>query len=117
MEGTGHVLHARMRIGDAAFMLNDEFPEQGALGPDPERRSAVALHLYVDDVDGLFARATGAGAQPAFPPADMSWDDRYAMIVDPFGHSWSIAKHVEDVSEAEMAERASRAFAQGACDE
>lgn len=117
MEGSDHVLHARMQVGDSVFMLNDEFPEQGALGPHPQRRSPVAVHLYVDDVDALFAQATGAGGVPAFPPQDMFWGDRYAMVVDPFGHSWSIANKVEDVSEAEMAKRAREAFAQGACEE
>ena len=66
MEGSDHVLHARMQVGDSVFMLNDEFPEQGALGPHPQRRSPVAVHLYVDDVDALFAQATGAGGVPAF---------------------------------------------------
>jgi uncharacterized glyoxalase superfamily protein PhnB len=113
MAGTEHVLHASMRIGDSFFMLNEEFPDFGALGPDPERPSAVKINLYVDDVDALFEQATKAGAKPTMPPADMFWGDRYATVVDPFGHAWAIAKHIEDVSDEEITERAKQAFAQG----
>jgi uncharacterized glyoxalase superfamily protein PhnB len=117
MEGSDHVMHATMKIGDSMLMLNDEWPDQGALGPDPKRRSAVTLSLYVDDVDRLFERATKAGAQTVMPPADMFWGDRYAMLADPFGHSWAIATHKEDVSEKDLAQRAKQAFAQEGCGE
>ena len=108
-------MHASLRIGDSLVMLADEFPEQGALGPDPERPSPVTIHLFVEDVDARFERATRAGAQVVMPPGDMFWGDRYAVVRDPFGHTWSIATHVEDLSPAEMEARAAAAFGGGAC--
>jgi PhnB protein len=117
MEGGDQVMHALMRIGDSMLMLNDEWPDQGALGPDPSRRSAVALSLYVDNADRWFERATKAGAKAMMPPADMFWGDRYSMVTDPFGHLWAIATHKEDVSPAQMTERAKQAFSKGCSEE
>jgi len=106
----GGILHASMRIGDSMLMMNEEYPDQGVLGPDPARRSPVVLHLYVEDVDGWHERATQAGCESLFPPTDMFWGDRYAMVKDPYGHVWSIAKHVEDVSPEDMRKRMAEAF-------
>jgi PhnB protein len=72
--------------------------------------SPVTIHLYVEDADAVFERATKAGAQVKMPLADQFWGDRYGVVVDPFGHNWSIASHVEDLSPQEMAERQSAAF-------
>ena len=67
--------------------------------------------LYVDNVDGVFKQAVSAGAKAEQPPSDMFWGDRYGKLTDPFGHVWSIATHVEDVSPEDMAERAKEAMA------
>ncbi len=104
-EMQGKLMHAAIRIGDSMLMLADEFPEQGCIGPDPERPSPVTVHLFVDDVDALFKRATDAGAQVVMPLADMFWGDRYAIVRDPFGHSWSIATRIENVPHDEMQRR------------
>ena len=106
----GAILHATLRIGDSRLMLNEEYPDQGVLGPDPSRRSPVVLHLYVEDVDGWFGRATGAGCEALFAPTDMFWGDRYAMVKDPYGHVWSMGKHIEDVSPEDVQRRMLEAF-------
>lgn len=98
----GLLMHAMIRVGDSPIMLVDEFPDQGMLGPKALKGSPVTLHLYVEDTDAFVARATKAGATVIMPPADMFWGDRYARLVDPFGHQWSIGTHVRDVSPEEM---------------
>ena len=107
----GAVVHAALRIGDSMLMLAEEFPDYGSLAPDPERRSPVTVHLFVEDIDALFEQATQAGATVVMPIDNMFWGDRYAILRDPFGHSWSIATHVEDVSPEDMETRAAAAFA------
>lgn len=98
----GKLMHASIRIGDSAVMLVDEMPEWGSLGPKALKGSPVVIHLYVDDVDAFTARAVAAGAKVTMPVADMFWGDRYGQIEDPFGHRWSVATHVRDVSPADM---------------
>jgi uncharacterized glyoxalase superfamily protein PhnB len=66
------------------------------------------LHLYVEDVDATYAQAVKAGATAKMPPADMFWGDRYGQIVDPFGHSWSIATHKRDMTIEQMQEEMMR---------
>jgi uncharacterized glyoxalase superfamily protein PhnB len=95
--------HAELKIGDSRLFLADEFPEHGIVGPAAS--SPVTLHLYVTDADAAFARALEAGAKVSMPLADMFWGDRYGKIVDPFGHHWSIAEHLEDPTPAQMQER------------
>lgn len=114
-EMNGMFLHGTLRIGDSMFMLADENPDHGAFAPDPQRPSPVTMHLYVKDVDALFARATKAGAEAVMPPADMFWGDRYAVVRDPYGHSWSIATHVADPTPEEMEKLAAEAFGAGGC--
>jgi PhnB protein len=101
----GRVGHAEIQIGDSRIMLADEFPERGFLGPRGGERSPVMLHIYIADVDAVFARALAAGAKAVRPIADQFYGDRGGMLEDPFGHSWYIATHVEDVSEDEMERR------------
>lgn len=101
----GSVWHAEIQIGDSVVMLNDEFPEQGAHGPQALGGSPVGMWVYVEDVDQAFERAVDAGAEVSMPPADMFWGDRMGALVDPFGHKWTLATHVEDVSPEEMKER------------
>ena len=98
----GKIMHAMMRIGDSAFMLADEFPDWGSLGPNALKGTPVTLHLYVKDVDAAFARAVDAGAVVKMPLADMFWGDRYGIVTDPCGHHWSLATHIKDVSPEEM---------------
>jgi PhnB protein len=102
----GKLMHAMLRIGDSAIMLNDEFPEMGAVGPQPGRGSPVTIHLSVPDADASFARAVEAGATVKMPLADMFWGDRYGLLEDPFGHSWSVATHLRDMSPEEIREAA-----------
>ena len=99
----GRLLHAMLRIGDSALMLTDEYPEQGALGPQTLKGSPVTIHLYVADADATFNRAVAAGARVTMPVSDMFWGDRYGVLEDPFGHRWSVATHMRDVSPEEMA--------------
>jgi PhnB protein len=100
----GKLMHASIRIGDSAVMLVDESPEWGMLGPKARNGSSVYIHLYVDDVDAFAARAVAAGATLTMPVTDMFWGDRYGQLDDPFGHRWSVATHVRDVTQGEMQE-------------
>ena len=106
----GKLIHAAIRIGDSAVMLVDEMPECGALGPKARGGSSVTIHLQVEDVDAVVARAVAAGAKITMPVDDMFWGDRYGQIEDPFGHSWSVATHVRDVSPEELQEVARKMF-------
>jgi PhnB protein len=103
----GRLMHAAVKIGDSHVMLVDEMPEWGALGPKALKGSPVTIHLYVDDVDAVVARAVKAGAKVTMPVADQFWGDRYGKLEDPFGHHWSVATHVRDVS-MEEAQKAMR---------
>jgi PhnB protein len=98
----GRLMHAAVRIGDSTVMLVDEMPEWGALGPKSLKGSPVTIHLNVDDVDAFVARAVKAGAKVTMPVEDQFWGDRYGKLEDPFGHHWSVATHVRDVSADEM---------------
>lgn len=98
----GKLMHGSMRIGDSILMLADEYPEWGSLGPKALKGSPVTIHLSVDDADASFKRAVDAGATVKMPLADAFWGDRYGIVVDPFGHYWSIATHIRDVSQEEM---------------
>jgi len=98
----GKLMHAMVRIGDSAVMLVDENPEWKALGPKAIGGTPVTLHLYVEDADAVFARAVAAGAEAKMPVSEMFWGDRYGVLTDPFGHSWSVATHVRDATPEEM---------------
>lgn len=98
----GRLMHAMVRIGDSAVMLVDENRDWGALGPKTLKGTPVTLHLYVDDVDAFVARAVSVGATVVMPINDMFWGDRYGVIEDPFGHRWSVATHMRDVTPEEI---------------
>jgi uncharacterized glyoxalase superfamily protein PhnB len=100
----GKLMHACVEVCGSSVMLVDEMPEWGALSPKSLKGTPVTIHLYVDDVDQFVKRAVKAGATVKMPVADMFWGDRYGVIVDPFGHNWSIATHQRDVTEKEMRE-------------
>jgi uncharacterized glyoxalase superfamily protein PhnB len=113
-DGQMQVGHAELQIGDSRLFLADEFPQYGSVGPSGG--SPVTIHLYVTDADAAFARAVQAGATAAMPLADMFWGDRYGKLVDPFGHHWSIAEHLEDLTPKQMEERMAAAMSQKACE-
>jgi PhnB protein len=102
----GRLMHAEIQVGDARVMLSDEFPEFGSRGPQTLGGSHGGLMLYVRDCDAWFARAVAAGATPLMPVADQFWGDRYGKVQDPFGHTWAIATHKEDLSPKQLAKRA-----------
>ena len=99
------IMHAELLLGDSRFFVVDEFDGSmkaaSTLGGTP-----ITLHLYVRDVDALFDRAVGAGAKVVLPVADQFWGDRYGILDDPFGHRWSIASRIEDLSPKHLQERA-----------
>jgi PhnB protein len=98
----GKLMHAAVRIGDSTVMLVDEMPEYGSLGPKALKGTPVVVHLYVEDADAFAKRAAEAGAKITMPVTEMFWGDRYGQLEDPFGHRWSVATHVRDVSPEEM---------------
>lgn len=102
----GRIMNASIRIGDSMLMLVDEMPEWGALGPKTRGGTSVTIHLQVQDADSLFDRAVKAGATVKLQITDMFWGDRYGMVIDPYGHEWSIASHVRDVPREELEEAA-----------
>jgi len=102
----GKLMHACIKIGDSLIMLNDEFPEMGALGPKSRQGTSVTIHLFVAEVDAAFARAVKAGAAVKMPLQDMFWGDRYGLLEDPFGHSWSLATHQRDLTAKHIQEAA-----------
>ena len=101
----GRVMHAEVKIGNSILMLSDENPERGYLSPVTIGGSGASVMLYTDDVDATFKKAVDAGGKAEMPPTDMFWGDRMGNIKDPFGHSWAIATHKEDVSPEEMGRR------------
>ena len=106
----GKLMHGLIKIGDSALMLVDEYPQWDSLGPKPRNGTSVTLHLYVEDADAQFKQAIDAGCSVRMPLTDMFWGDRYGVLQDPFGHLWSIATHVRDVSPEEI-----RAAAEKGC--
>jgi PhnB protein len=102
----GKVGHAELQIGSGLVMLADEFPDMGQRSPKALGGSPVTVSLYVEDVDAVFARALEAGATEVRAVTDQFYGDRAGQFSDPWGHLWSVATHVEDVSPEEMARRA-----------
>lgn len=101
----GKIMHAELRIGHSVVMLADEFPEMGAKGPAAYGGSPVMLHLYVADVDATIAGAVAAGGNQTRPVQDQFYGDRTGMFVDPFGYTWYVATHKEDLTPEEMKRR------------
>jgi PhnB protein len=103
MPGPGdRVGHAELTIGDSMIMLADEFPDMGVRSPKSIGGSPVTIHVYVEDVDATIALAVNAGAAITRPVEDKFYGDRGGEFLDPYGHRWSIASHVEDLSSEEM---------------
>ena len=107
----GKIAHAELMIGDSVVMLSDPFPQASVKPPSQIGGTTAGLFMYVEDVDAAYRRAIDAGATETMPPADMFWGDRFGTVADPFGHSWQIATHVEDLTPEEMAQRGQEAMA------
>jgi uncharacterized glyoxalase superfamily protein PhnB len=97
------IMHACLRIGRSFLFLVDDFPDFcGGKSSTALKGTPVSLHHYIADCDAAIERAVNAGATVAMPPADMFWGDRYGVVIDPFGHKWSFATHLKDLSPVEM---------------
>jgi PhnB protein len=107
----GKIAHAEIKIGDSRVMLNDEMPPMDPSQPGVYKSPKAAglatggLFLYLKNVDQAFDRAVKAGCTVRLAPTDMFWGDRFGEVIDPFGHTWAMATHVEDVSPAQMRKR------------
>ncbi len=106
MEHAGKVGHAELYIGDSLMMLSDEYPDMGVLGPNRIGGTPVTLSVYVADVDATFAAALEAGATEVRPVEDQFYGDRSGQFLDPWGHRWNVATHIEDVDDDELDRRA-----------
>jgi PhnB protein len=107
------IAHAEIEIGDSLLMVSDPFPEAGVSPPAALGGTTVGMYLYVEDVDAFVARAVDAGATLTVPVEDMFWGDRFGQVTDPYGHTWQVSTHIEDVPAEEMAQRAAQAMAGG----
>lgn len=99
--------HAEIKIGDSHVMLADEFPERDIRGPQARGGTSTSLMIYVDDVDRTFKQALDAGARTDgdMEVKDQFYGDRSGSLIDPFGHKWTVATHIEDVAPDEMQRR------------
>jgi len=100
------VRHAQLRIGDSLVLLSDEFPELDMQGPRAFGGTPVSLLVFVADVDDVFERAIKAGCRSIWSVRDQFYGDRSGKFEDPFGHRWSVASHIEDLSLQEIEKRA-----------
>ena len=107
----GAVMHAELQVGTSRLMLAEENPQMGTKSPKTVGGSPVSVFIYTENVDALVKQAAAAGATVTMPAADQFWGDRMGAFEDPFGHQWSVATHIEDVPEEEMANRMKAAFA------
>jgi PhnB protein len=107
----GKIGHAELKIGDSHVMLSDPFPQSTTTPPKELGGTSGTIFMYVDDVDAVVQKAVDAGATVTMEVEDQFWGDRFGSITDPFGHSWSIATHVEDLTSEEIEERGKAAMA------
>ncbi|MCJ0873042.1 VOC family protein [Streptomyces sp. AP-93] len=105
----GKIGHAELELGSSVIMLADEYPDIGFRSPKSVGGTPVTLHVYVEDVDAVFAKALARGATELRPIRDEFYGDRTGQFEDPFGHRWSIATHIEDVPPDEMEKRSGEA--------
>ena len=107
----GSIGHAELEIGDSKLMLSDPFPQSSVRPPGEVGGTTASVFMYVEDVDAVFKKAVDAGATVTMEVADQFWGDRFGTVSDPFGHVWSIATHVEDLTPEQIAERGQAAMA------
>jgi PhnB protein len=107
----GRIGHAELKIGDSHVMLSDPFPQSSTTPPTELGGTSGSIFMYVEDVDAVVQKAVAAGATVTMEVEDQFWGDRFGSITDPFGHAWSIATHVEDLSPEEIEERGKAAMA------
>jgi PhnB protein len=108
----GKIMHAEFKIGDSIIFIADENPQMGNVkSPQTLGGCTCVLNVYVPNVDELFKQAISAGGKESMPVADQFWGDRYGSFVDPFGYSWGVATHKEDLKPQEVEERAQEFFA------
>ena len=107
----GKIIHAEIKIGDSIVFLSDEIPGMGGKSPQSAGAYTGGIYLYVPNVDETFKKAVDAGGKPNGGVNDMFWGDRLGHFVDPFGHSWTVATHVADLTEREMEEGAQAFYA------
>ena len=107
----GKIGHAELEIGDSRFMISDPFPQASTKPPTEVGATTAGLFVYSEDVDAAVAKAVDAGATVTMEVDDMFWGDRFGTVTDPYGHVWSIATHIEDLTPEEIAERGQAAMA------
>jgi uncharacterized glyoxalase superfamily protein PhnB len=98
----GKVMNAQLKFGNSMLMLNDEFPDWGAVGPKKMGGTSITLHMYVPDVDAVFKSAVDAGCEVKMPLENQFWGDRYGVVVDPFGYKWGLATRVSQPTQADI---------------
>jgi PhnB protein len=108
----GMIAHAELEIGDSKVMLADPFPQASTRPPKELGGTSVGVFVYVANVDEVFQQAVDAGATATMEPDDQFWGDRFGSVTDPFGHSWQISTHVEDVPPEEMEKRSNEWMSQ-----
>jgi PhnB protein len=107
----GRIGHAELKIGDSHIMLSDPFPQSSTKPPTELGGTSASIFMYVEDVDAVVEKAVDQGATVTMEVEDQFWGDRFGSITDPFGHNWSIATHVEDLTPEEIEERGKAAMA------
>jgi PhnB protein len=108
----GSIAHAELDIGDSKVMLSDPFPQSSVRPPKELGGTSASVFMYVEDADSVVKQAVDAGATVNMEVQEMFWGDRFGTVSDPFGHTWSVATHVEDLSPEEIAERGKAAMAE-----
>jgi PhnB protein len=108
----GKIAHAELQLGDSKLMLSDPFPQSNVRPPSERGGTTASIFMYVDDVDRAFEQGKRAGATVVTELENMFWGDRFGTLSDPFGHVWSLAQHVEDLTPEEIAERGKTAMAE-----
>src|SRR5919201_6075249 len=112
MEAPGGLIgHAEIELGDSLIMLSDPFPQSTVRPPAEVGATTASVFMYVEDVDAVFKQAVDAGATITMELEDMFWGDRFGTVTDPFGHVWTIATHIEDLTPEEIEERGKAAMA------
>jgi len=106
------IMHATIQIGDSIVMMGDENLGQGCKSAETSGSSPISLFIYVPNADATFKQAVAAGGTAVMPVADMFWGDRAGQIKDPFGYSWMIATHTQDLTPEQIRKGAEAFFAQ-----